>query len=77
MDYKKLYRLFEDVTPLKTDCGALCGAACCKGDDTVGMLLFPGEETALPVTEAQGRRFVLCGGACERAQRPLSISHFA
>ena len=76
MDYQRLYRLFAGVTPLKTDCGVLCGAACCKGDDTVGMLLFPGEETSLPVYEAQGRRFVLCGGGCERAQRPLSCRIF-
>ena len=23
--------LLENETPLKTDCGALCGAACCRG----------------------------------------------
>ena len=76
MDYNKLYRLFAGVTPLKTDCGVLCGAACCKGDETVGMLLFPGEETSLPVTEAQGRRYVLCGGKCQRKARPLSCRIF-
>ena len=37
----------NEVTPLKTDCGALCGAACCQDspdpNETAGMLLFPGE----------------------------------
>ena len=36
----------KDVTPLKRDCGRVCGAACCRspeGEET-GMLLFPGEE---------------------------------
>lgn len=34
----------SDLTPLLTDCGRLCGFACCKGDEQTGMLLFPGEE---------------------------------
>jgi hypothetical protein len=38
----------ETVTPLALDCGALCGAACCKDspdeDEVAGMLLFPQEE---------------------------------
>ncbi len=76
MDYKKLYDLFEDAAPLKTDCGVLCEKACCGGDETVGMLLFPGEETSLPVTEAGGRRYVLCGGKCSRKDRPLSCRIF-
>ena len=36
----------KSVTPLKKDCGRVCGAACCRspeGEET-GMLLFPGEE---------------------------------
>ena len=36
----------KNVTPLKKDCGRVCGAACCRspeGEET-GMLLFPGEE---------------------------------
>ncbi len=74
--YDILFGLFRDATPLKADCGAVCGAACCKGDDTVGMLLFPGEPSTLPVAEADGRRFVLCGGHCEREDRPLACSIF-
>ena len=38
----------RDVTPLKSDCGRLCGAACClpmvsEGGHSSGMYLFPGE----------------------------------
>ena len=39
-------KILEEVTPLKADCGRVCGAACCaslEGEET-GMLLFPGEE---------------------------------
>ena len=38
--------LVGGLTPLKSDCGALCGAACCQADEDGqgGMYLFPGEE---------------------------------
>ena len=42
---KKAYEAIGTLTPLKSDCGRLCGAVCCKGDDETGMLLFPGEES--------------------------------
>ena len=38
----------KNVTPLKKDCGRVCGARCCRpleGEET-GMLLFPGEAEA-------------------------------
>lgn len=41
--YLQLYRLFDNVTPIKGDCGKLCRKACCSGDDA-GMYLFPGEK---------------------------------
>lgn len=41
--YLQLYRLFDRSTPIKADCGKLCGKRCCKGEDC-GMYLFPGEE---------------------------------
>lgn len=40
--YLQLYRLFDSSTPIKADCGQLCGSLCCQGDDC-GMYLFPGE----------------------------------
>ena len=40
--------LLRDLTPLKTNCGRLCGGACCQPDPEEdgenGMLLFPHEE---------------------------------
>ena len=38
----------KNVTPLKRDCGRVCGAACCRplGGEETGMLLFPGEAEA-------------------------------
>lgn len=48
--YLQLYKLFDDVTPIKADCGLLCGSACCKGDDS-GMFLFPGEEAVYRLLE--------------------------
>ncbi|MDS1030463.1 hypothetical protein RDV78_08210 [Bacillota bacterium LX-D] len=43
--YKKIYALLEDVTPLSSDCGNLCGKLCCtSSDQDLGMYLLPGEE---------------------------------
>ena len=53
--YIAIYRLLDGVSPLKTDCGLLCGAVCCtSGDgnegsggsssDEMGIYLLPGEE---------------------------------
>ena len=38
--------MLMDVTPLRRDCGGVCGAACCACDEDGqgGMLLFPGED---------------------------------
>ena len=46
IDYPKLYRLSEQVTPLKCDCGSLCGKLCCQPGKNIslGMYLYPGEE---------------------------------
>lgn len=69
-------RLLRDVTPLKADCGTLCGAACCRGDDKTGMLLFPGERTPFAVLTENGRRLAVCPGKCDRDERPLSCRVF-
>lgn len=74
--YKKAKNIMEDKTPLKKDCGLLCGKACCKGDAETGMLLFPFEETSLPVTEKNGVRLCVCDGSCNRRERPLSCMIF-
>ncbi|MBR3763343.1 MAG: hypothetical protein IKK57_02180 [Clostridia bacterium] len=76
--------LFDDLTPLRTDCGLVCGGACCRpleGENT-GMLLFPGEEAyyaALPdyrLTATEAGTLLTCSGQCERADRPLSCRLF-
>ena len=47
VDYKKVYEILDSITPLKCDCGILCGNACCNDDEyeeEMGMYLLPGEE---------------------------------
>lgn len=76
-------RLLESVTPMKTDCGALCGQACCKNDPDAGgeVWLLPGEDAyacewaqkkavRLPVTGTEAVS-VSCTEMCDRALRPF------
>lgn len=52
--YGAIYRLLNRVSPISTDCGALCQAACCtcggdssaedSADFDLGIYLLPGEE---------------------------------
>ena len=54
---EEAYRLTENVTPLKYDCGKLCSALCCKENITAsaqsgGMQLLPGEDEI--INEANG-----------------------
>lgn len=86
--YRALYRQLEHVTPLRFDCGRLCGGACCRSDpEQPGMYLFPGEEamfagkTGYTVTDAvlpgYGKAPLLaCEGACKRSERPLACRVF-
>ena len=80
----KAYELLEDTTPLKGDCGELCGCKCCRGGDADGMLLFPGEEEyymskdGFKITKdgVTGYSAVVCEGRCNRTDRPLSCRIF-
>ncbi len=79
----KAYEAIGNLTPLKSDCGRLCNAVCCKGDDDTGMLLFPGEEElyqnddCFTVTKTDyGMPLLLCRGMCQRDKRPLSCRIF-
>lgn len=75
--YKKIFRIMGDLTPLRADCGQLCGGACCKGTDSIGMRLFPHEETVLSVQHSEnGGRLAVCNGTCNRSTRPLSCRIF-
>jgi len=76
--------MLAEVTPLKTDCGKVCGAKCCRsleGEET-GMLLFPGEEDACrgkagwKVLETESGPMAVCPGMCEREERPLACRIF-
>ena len=76
--------LFDDLTPLCTDCGLTCGGACCQPleGETTGMLLFPGEEAFyadLPgytLTATDHGMLLVCSGRCNRGERPLSCRLF-
>lgn len=78
---KDCYSLFKNKTPLKYDCGLLCGGKCCKGDTETGMIVFPGEKEmlneffAIKQTEG-GYDIAVCKGSCNRNVRPLSCRIF-
>ena len=76
--------LLADCTPLETDCGALCAAACCQPleAEETGMLLFPGEERFYrdqpdwQIHPATGGLLLICPGHCRREDRPLACRLF-
>ena len=85
----KARALLESVTPLRTDCGRVCGGACCQSDEDGqgGMLLFPGEEQLYdPLPPGwtlerndgviAGAWLLICDGTCRREMRPLSCRLF-
>lgn len=81
---QKARLLFDDLTPLSTDCGRLCAGRCCQpmeGENT-GMLLFPGEADYyddLPgyrVQQTPSGLLLTCPGHCQREDRPLSCRLF-
>ena len=81
---KRARELLAAVTPLKTDCGRVCGARCCRSldEEETGMLLFPGEEEAYlekpgwKVRETPAGLLAVCPGRCERDERPLACRIF-
>ena len=81
---EKAWALTADVTPLKTDCGKVCGARCCRsleGEET-GMLLFPGEEEyyrdslGWKLRRTGAGLLAVCPGSCDRTERPLACRIF-
>jgi hypothetical protein len=43
--YGQIYNLLDQVTPLREDCGNLCGKLCCQpANPDTGIYLYPGEE---------------------------------
>lgn len=88
--YNRCYALLNNVTPCLSDCGARCGAVCCKDSEAgTGMYLYPGEENmykALPdwaSIEPSGFfslgkevPILSCPGKCDRDLRPLACRIF-
>lgn len=79
------YAAIGDLTPMVSDCGALCGAACCQPDEDGqgGVHLFPGEAARLRDFEWVDRvipgsfaPIMICAGRCEREARPLGCRIF-
>lgn len=81
--------LLDNITPLRQDCGRICGGACCTCDEDGqgGMLLFPSEEKLYdPLPEGfaitnddfviKGAKLLTCEGYCNRSDRPLSCRLF-
>lgn len=71
-------KILDNVTPLKTDCGTLCGGKCCQGGDHDGMWLIPGEEKFLKnaaflnIKDTNDGKVAICSGSCDRELRPFS-----
>ena len=74
----------NSVTPLKRDCGRVCGSRCCdslEGEET-GMLLFPGEDALYrdmkewKILQAPAGLMMVCPGTCSRGDRPLACRLF-
>lgn len=79
----KAYSIIGELTPLITDCGALCGKACCSPDEDGkgGMLLFPGEEELCAgdwrtVEHTEAGELLCCFAPCPRNARPLACRIF-
>lgn len=88
---KTVWEMLDQPTPLKADCGRLCGGACCKPDETEenGMLLMPFEERLYRNAPAnftfrlepddrlyRGGQRLVCEGTCPREYRPLACRIF-
>ena len=86
--YSQLYRLFDDCTPLKADCGKACDGACCTDEGGEGMRLYPGEQVMLKEADfltleqsefmVEGKKvpIAVCKGVCDRMYRPLACRIF-
>ena len=77
----EIYTAIGETTPMRTDCGALCGAACCQpdSDGQGGVALLPGEAELLTdirwgtiaCDETMNAPMLVCTAACEREKRPF------
>ena len=77
----RAYAAIGESTPLCSDCGALCGAACCEsdGDGQGGVDLLPGEKDLIGSAEwmeishdpSMDAEMIVCTAMCEREKRPF------
>ena len=77
----RAYAAIGESTPLCSDCGALCGAACCEsdGDGQGGVDLLPGEIELIGNAEwmetshdpRMDAEMIVCTAMCEREKRPF------
>ena len=74
--YTKAGSIIGNKTPLKADCGLICGKNCCKENKETGMLLFPNEKTDFKIISGNSGRIAVCDGKCDRQSRPLSCKIF-
>ena len=80
----RAYAIIGERTPMLSDCGLLCGAACCQPDEDGqgGVHLFPGERELLAdcgwgcIQPASLAPMLVCEGPCERDRRPLGCRIF-
>lgn len=75
---RRAYEAIGDATPMTTDCGALCAAACCETDEDGqgGVCLLPGEESCAAWGELRhdgqmDAPMLMCSGMCDRSARPF------
>lgn len=89
--YEMAYAAMGNETPIKADCGLLCGKACCRVEEEItGMYLFP-EENVMFRDMPEGMKLydtdfeydygryadlLTCGGSCDRSRRPLACRIF-
>lgn len=84
MNAELIQRVYEAIggsTPMKTDCGAICGAACCSVDEDGqgGVCLLPPEAEALKDIswgeirhdEHMDAPMLMCTDFCDRSLRPF------
>lgn len=70
--------MLKNLTPIAGNCGRLCGASCCQGDEKTGMQILPGEEEISGLDEfgVVKNGIFVCNGSCPRERRPYACMIF-
>ena len=67
---KQARALLDHVTPMKTDCGALCEGICCSEEK------FYENADWCQIVERSGDHILVCRGTCPRDNRPFACRIF-